>query len=227
MRKYLLSFFHEKSWGNRPNVPQDSSLWPEAWKKIHYKTYPRTPVVALPDPTEVTVLNLKQLSALLAHACGLQKIPDRENHRTYPSGGGLYPVEIYVSSGDVQGLARGLYHYAHQTHTLEHIGQEHHQKQFVDAMTYEFTKDAPCTIVLSARWGISSPKYGDFAYRIIMMEAGHISENLQLVAESLGLRYCSFAGFKQKQANESFDLTSRSEDIIYCTSIGTSQQVVQ
>lgn len=60
-------------------------------------------------------LTLQEVSQLLWAAQG---ITDPRGFRTAPSAGALYPLEVYVLVGDVQGLPPGVYRYEPDGHQL-------------------------------------------------------------------------------------------------------------
>lgn len=62
-----------------------------------------------------TALSLADISQLLWAAQGMTA----EGYlRTAPSAGALYPLEIYLAAGNVDGLSPGLYHYQPERHGL-------------------------------------------------------------------------------------------------------------
>jgi len=63
-------------------------------------------------------ITLNDLSQLLWAAQG---ITSGEGFRTAPSAGALYPLEVYVVAGNVDGLAGGVYRYRVDGHTLQRI----------------------------------------------------------------------------------------------------------
>lgn len=113
--------------------------------------------------------------------------------KSNPSGGGLHPLEAYVLVRHVDGIAPGLYHYHAIDHALEPIAKltrdeaDRHALGFVAGQQY--LADAPALVVLAARFARSFWKYRRHpkAYRAIVLEAGHISQNLYLAATELGL----------------------------------------
>jgi hypothetical protein len=74
------------------------------------------------DPDGKGDLGLEALSHLLFHAAGVSRTFRSEygefRFRTYASAGALYPVEVYVVAGEVEGLVPGVYHYAPLEHGL-------------------------------------------------------------------------------------------------------------
>ncbi|MET0230080.1 MAG: putative peptide maturation dehydrogenase, partial [Rhodanobacteraceae bacterium] len=113
--------------------------------------------------------------------------------KSNPSGGGLHPLEAYVLVRRVDGIGTGLYHYHAIEHALEPLAKlandeaEAHALRFVAGQRY--LADAPVQVVLAARFARSFWKYRAHpkAYRAIVLEAGHVSQNLYLAATELGL----------------------------------------
>ncbi|MGW8250453.1 MAG: SagB/ThcOx family dehydrogenase, partial [Anaerolineales bacterium] len=63
-------------------------------------------------------ISLEQAAQLLWAAQG---ISDEAGHRTAPSAGATYPLEVYLVVGSVEGLEQGLYHYLPEEHVLNKV----------------------------------------------------------------------------------------------------------
>jgi putative peptide maturation dehydrogenase len=113
--------------------------------------------------------------------------------KSNPSGGGLHPLEAYVLVRRVAGVASGLYHYNAVEHALEPIAKltadEADARALVFVAGQQYLAEAPVLVVLAARFARSFWKYRRHpkAYRAIVLEAGHVSQNLYLAATELGL----------------------------------------
>ena len=84
-------------------------------------------------------ISLEQLATVLYHAQGitgkmeLRGIPktvtfeddDALYVRAAPSGGGLYPISLYVFAMGIKDLERGAYRYVPEHHALKQIGRAH------------------------------------------------------------------------------------------------------
>ncbi|MBO9715242.1 MAG: putative peptide maturation dehydrogenase [Pseudoxanthomonas sp.] len=109
-----------------------------------------------------------------------------------PSGGGLHPVEAYLLVQNVEGIAPGLYHYQPVQHALEplplpELPLEELASQAV-ARQHWFAR-APVLVVLAPRYDRHFWKYRRHpkGYRVVALEAGHLSQMLYLAATEAGL----------------------------------------
>jgi SagB-type dehydrogenase family enzyme len=114
--------------------------------------------------------------------------------RPYPSGGGSWELELYLSVDKCEGLARGFYHYDADAHALVPIAV---RTQELDALLSgaQFAMDAPAApqilITIAARFGRVSWKYSSLAYALILKDAGVLIQTLYLMSTDIGLGACA------------------------------------
>ncbi|MBW1768453.1 MAG: SagB/ThcOx family dehydrogenase [Deltaproteobacteria bacterium] len=133
-------------------------------------------------------LNLEHISQLLWAGQGITG--DRGFKRATPSGGALYPMEIYtvIGGNGVQDLEAGIYHYEPGTHTISlNSGGDPRDRVARAALSQMWMADAPINMVITAEYRRICIKYGERGMRYAMIEAGHIGQNIFLQAEALGL----------------------------------------
>ena len=110
-----------------------------------------------------------------------------------PSGGALHPVEAYPLMVDVEGIPTGLYHYSAEHHSLEpirHLDQARAREIMSDfAAGQEWPGSAHCMIVMTARFDRHFWKYrqNSKAYKVLYLDAGHLSQTFYLLCADLGL----------------------------------------
>lgn len=130
-------------------------------------------------------LTLEQLSTLLWAAQGITAIG---GYRTAPSAGALYPLELFVVAGDVEGLKPGLYRYRTASNSLESMDDEDVRSTLSDASLKQFWMEpAPAMIVIAAVYERTTGKYGRRGNQYVHMEAGHAAQNICLEATALDL----------------------------------------
>lgn len=132
-----------------------------------------------------TPLTLAQVSQLLWAAQG---ITAGGRLRTAPSAGALYPLELYVVTGHVEGLPAGLYRYDTYGHSLVLVASGDRRHALASAAGRQmWVAEAPAIVVFGAVLARTSARYGGRADRFVHIETGHAAENLFLQAEDLDL----------------------------------------
>ena len=111
-----------------------------------------------------------------------------------PSGGARNPYEAYVYARFVEGLEVGFYHYSAFDHTLARIRTNSKPKPSELLGGQTWADEMPCIIILFALFERTMWKYDDAnAYRVVLIEAGHIGQNIMLAATQRGLSACPTA----------------------------------
>ena len=164
-------------------------------------------------------LSLENLSRLL-HAAGGITDPAR-GFRAAPSAGALYPVEVYAVVHDVAGLDAGLYHYAPSGHALEHVrSQDLRAPMVVASIGQEMVGRAQVCLVLSALFQRTRWRYHERTYRYVLLEAGHIAQNVYLAATALGLGACAIGAFLDDGLNRLLGIDGSEESALYILAVG-------
>jgi len=142
-------------------------------------------------------VTLAELSQLLWAAQG---VTHSRGRRTAPSAGALYPLELYVVAGRVDGLEKGLYRYRIGDHDLLEVSREDLQGELTAAaLGQECIADAAAVIVVAGVVERSAVKYGERALRYVHMEVGAVAENIYLQATALGLGTVYVGAFRDAQ----------------------------
>jgi SagB-type dehydrogenase family enzyme len=140
--------------------------------------------------------------------------------RPAPSAGGRYPLEIYVATRMVTSLADGIYHYDARAHELELVREGRAEPSFGDlAIGQEVLDHANLAIVITAVRDRTMWKYGQRGYRYVWIDAGHVGQNLYLVATALGLGPTAIGGFFDREVSALLSLPE-DEEAIYLVAVG-------
>jgi SagB-type dehydrogenase family enzyme len=117
--------------------------------------------------------------------------------RTAPSAGALYPLEVYVVAGNVDGLPPGIYKFRPLTHDLQTVSLGDMRTQMVTRPPGQsWIVKAPCLLAFSAVFSRVEGKYAERAPRYVHIEVGHAGENVCLQAIALGLGTTVMGAFK-------------------------------
>jgi len=170
-------------------------------------------------------LPLPELSALLCLSYGITRYAESESQRyprrVVPSGGGIYPLEVYVLALNVEDLTPGIYHYEGYTHALEQLEAGNMRQTLAQHLLYdELASTSTAVIVLSGMFERPRFKYGELSYRLILLEAGHVGQNICLVCTALGLGVCPVAGFVEDGMNALLGLNGVDESAFYLFVVG-------
>ena len=151
-------------------------------------------------------LSLEAVSKLLWAAQG---ITSDSGGRTAPSAGALYPLEIYLVAGNVQGLSPGVYHYLPAGHELVPVRGEDIREALSQASLGQApVKNGAIDIVISAVYDRTSAKYGERGIRFAHMEAGHCAQNILLQAAALGLGAVPVGAFDDDRVKQVLGLAA-------------------
>ncbi len=178
--------------------------------------FTRTPIPT-PLPQPPTPWGLADLSRLLFFSYGVTAIMDSPKiDKTYmraaPSAGGLYPAEIYLAIWDQPFMADGIYHYQGKEHHLVPV----YEGSFREKLNACFLHapallDASFLILVSGIYERSSWRYGERGYRRILLDAGHLVANLELMAQETGFMAYPLSGFQDAFLNSLLFLGDQTE----------------
>jgi SagB-type dehydrogenase family enzyme len=172
-------------------------------------------------------LPLTLLSRLLALSCGFTTQLYAESQfnivrrRAQPSAGGKYPIETYPIVLNVEGLHPGVYHYDITDHTLEFLRQGAFQQEMATwTLSQPYMGEASVLFVLAGCAGRIRPRYGERGYRYMLLESGHIAQNLYLLSTAYGLGAVANGGFVDAWINRLIGLGDTDQSALYIVAVG-------
>lgn len=195
-----------------PRVELPPALHPECslWRALELRRSTR-------DFAPRTV-DLRPLASVLDAGCGV-----RDSRRTIPSGGALYPLELFVLTHRVAGLRCGVFRYDAQLHVLERHSSGDPWQAFLEASPMpELVEHAAAALLVLAVFGRTRFKYGLRGYRFALLEAGHLAQNVVLAAAALGLAALPFGGYYDARLDELAGADGVEESIVYAVVLGAS-----
>jgi SagB-type dehydrogenase family enzyme len=142
-------------------------------------------------------LTLSELSQLLWAAQG---ITTPRGFRTAPSAGALFPIEIYVASGNVTDLPAGIYKYNYRDHTLsQNVGSDKRNELSQAALNQASIAKVPVVLLFCAVYERVTRTYGQRGIQYVFMEIGHAAQNVCLQAVALGLGTVVIGAFRDNE----------------------------
>lgn len=221
----------ELGWVRRPQISRAAP----------FKTYPGAERISLPTAWGKDTKNLWQslqerrsrrnfgsaetelatIAGLLWAAQGITAQAGRYLFRTAPSGGALYPIETYLAVNRGTEIPPGLYHFNVEEFALERLQSGDPGPALAMAsVNQKMLAQAAAVFIWTAVPRRSMSKYGERGMRYLLLDAGHICQNLLLAAESLELAACPVAAFFDEEINNLLDLDGVEESVLYLAAVG-------
>lgn len=142
--------------------------------------------------------------------------------RTAASGGGLFPIILYIVVWHVEGLKKGIYVYQPYSNTIlfkKSVTTENLRSLAAFGGQIDPEKSA-FSVVYVYNYYMNTRKYGDGALAYALIEAGEISANLQLSATGLGYGCCDLGGYQKQYIEDLLDLDGHTKQVIHFTIVG-------
>jgi SagB-type dehydrogenase family enzyme len=242
MSFFLHAFFHNKTVDRTENgavnVPTDVSLWPESWKNVFYKKYTLFKPIQLPQGDDSFLykellskrssgvgvkqdITLESLAYILRCGYGLQDRGNKGSHRTVPSAGGRYPLEIYaILFKDIPHCNSGIYHYDVRNHKLELVANASFSKSEISSYFGDkWLTEANGVICMTGVFERTVDKYGSRGYRYVLLEAGHVAQNMILAATESKLKITPVGGVNEDLLENKMRLNAAFERLVYVLAI--------
>jgi SagB-type dehydrogenase family enzyme len=245
---HVWELYHENSKTGRhddfPSQPYILERMLEMHESLPYDGYPAVELPAELPPLRLSLaeaiaarascrsmrpapLPLAALAALLQHAYGITRsnegTPYPRPSRAVPSGGALYPLEVYLHAKSVAGLAPGVYHYNPHRRDVRRVRDGDASAELASALVAfqsHLAHQASAVFFLTALFERSTFKYGARGYRFVLLEAGHVAQNLNLVATALGLGCINLGGYHDRQVDDILGLDGLRHSTLYMIGVG-------
>ncbi|WP_042461628.1 SagB/ThcOx family dehydrogenase [Neobacillus dielmonensis] len=223
-------------------------------KPSSIKAYePESTIVPLPEVTENVVkkhdiyhliknrrstrfysqesLTLEELSYLLWATQGISgSTKTGLTLRTVPCSGATHTFETYLFIMRVDGIPQGIYRYLPIEHQLLFMFQLDEIDNKLDAITLEqpfvpnFAKKAAVAFAWSTTPYRSEWKYDVSAHKKILIDIGHVSQNLYLASESINAGACAIGIYDQKMVDEILQLDGEEEFVLFLAAVGRKRK---
>jgi SagB-type dehydrogenase family enzyme len=143
-------------------------------------------------------------------------------HKTSPSAGARHPGEVYLMALRVEGLRPGLYHYQPTTHQLETISTNtSREKAWLYCARQHFVRGATALFIMTAVFPRTMWKYQQArAYRVVLLDAGHLCQTFCLAATWLGLAPFCTAALKDTLIEKDLRIDGIRESVLYVAGVG-------
>jgi SagB-type dehydrogenase family enzyme len=156
-------------------------------------------------------LTLPELAQLLWAAQG---VTHPQGWRTAPSAGALYPLELYVAVGRVDGLPPAIYRYYPHDHRLAQVTAGDRRGQLSRAaLEQDSVANGAVVLAATAVYARTAVRYGDRAPQYVHMEAGGAAQNVHLQAAALNLGTVIIGAFHDDEVRAVLELPAQEQPL--------------
>ena len=140
--------------------------------------------------------------------------------RTAPSAGEIYPIELYFATEE------GLFVYRPAEHSLEQTSDKDIRISLATAASMqESVATAGCDIIIAGSVRKLSTQFRNKAKTYMLLEAGHVAQNILLQAACLDLGSIPIGGFSTKEVSRACRLPAGYEPL-YIICVGHTMEQV-
>ncbi len=209
-----------------------------------FKIYTDSKLYSLPEPVNKNIdfltlissrkshrdflnkeITLNELSTILWCGYGIREKKGNFFFRNVPSAGALYPLEIYLMTFNVSGLPKGIFHYFPKNHSLELLKEGDFSKELIQAsLAQNFVSKGAVTILITSIFRRNMAKYGHRGLRYILLDAGHLAQNMVLGAETLSIGCCPVGAFFDDEINTLIGVDGIEESTLYLLVFGKKSE---
>lgn len=169
-------------------------------------------------------LSLNELSFLLWATQGVKEVVGNNyaTKRTVPSGGARHPFEAYLVINRVEGLKKGLYRYIASKHQLCFLFEIENQVERLTTLSngQAFVGKAAVTFIWSCLPYRGEWRYYISAHKTMLLDAGHLCQNLYLACEAIGCGTCAIGAYDQPAIDQFMGFDGENEFVVYMAPVG-------
>ena len=236
--------YHEATKHSYTSVRTDGHFLDWSNRPLPYKIYPGAGTLALPRELSLSAtptlsvlrqqsgsrrepLDLETLTRLLFCAGGLTKranVGGEDYHfRAAASAGALYPVELYLLAGEIEGIQGGLYHFLPADLKLHGLRRGDWRPYLARCVASNTVHHASAVLIMTSIFWRSAWKYRARAYRYCFWDTGMIMANLLAAANADGLDTKIITAFNDGPIEELLEVDGEREGVICLVALGPTQ----
>lgn len=169
-------------------------------------------------------LKVEELAFLLWATQGQRRPGQQPPHfRTVPSAGARHSFETYLFIHRVETIPPGLYRYLPLSHelVLMYSTDARNKPRLSRAVLGQrFVADSAVVFVWTTVPYRMEWRYLQAAHRVILLDAGHVCQNLYLACEAIQAGTCAIAAYNQEAMDELIEVDGEEQFTIYLAPVG-------
>jgi SagB-type dehydrogenase family enzyme len=243
MRNYIQNLIDQTKPQTMSESPQAEKIIPQP--PLELPVPPGATIFPLPAPGELSIkeiglreaiekrrshrrysaqaLTLAELSYMLWLTQGVKEVAKRGvTLRTVPSAGARHAFETYLLINRVDELDHGMYHYVSLQHALYRVEAPDTICADVTHACYDQgqVSQSAVTFLWAAVTERMTWRYVERGFRYLLLDAGHVCQNLYLAAEAINCGVCAIAAYNDDQLNPLLGLDGSRAWVVYLASVG-------
>jgi SagB-type dehydrogenase family enzyme len=168
-------------------------------------------------------LSMEELAFLLWATQGIrQPAGGNLSYRTVPSAGARHSFETYLFVMRVEGIQPALYRYLPVSNELLFVSEvENMERRLAHAcLGQSFVAKGAVTFIWTTIPYRMEWRYSLAAHRVILIDAGHVCQNLYLACEAIQAGTCAVAAYDQELLDELLPIDGIDEFSVYLAPVG-------
>lgn len=169
-------------------------------------------------------MTMEELSFLLWATQGVELVKDNNyaTLRPVPSGGARHPFETYIIINSIEGLTEGVYRYLPLSHQLIFLFDIENKREKISeaALGQKFILNGSVIFVWSCIPYRGEWRYDVCAHKTMLLDAGHLCQNLYIASEAIGYGTCAIAAYDQALMDSLLQLDGNDEFVVYLAPVG-------
>ncbi|QSZ27193.1 SagB/ThcOx family dehydrogenase [Aceticella autotrophica] len=148
--------------------------------------------------------------------------------RNAPSGGGLYPINLYVIAWNIKNIDKGIYIYYPYSHSLKPMKKSITIDEYSKLAGFgDIQVERPnFSVIYVYDFIVNSRKYGNSAMAYAFIEAGEISENIQLTSTAMGYGATDIGGTEKQKIEKLLEIDGFLRHAILFTIVGEGVNII-
>lgn len=151
-------------------------------------------------------ITLKELSTLLYYSAGYKR--NRDTWRKHvPSSGGFNSTEVFIIVLNSDEISPGLYYFYARSFSLKVVKRGDFRDWIRNDAFYQSEwADASAIFVLAGDYKRLYQKYMHRSIRLLLLDAGHVAQNLYIVCAAMDMKICEVLGYVENEVEDAFGL---------------------
>jgi SagB-type dehydrogenase family enzyme len=178
---------------------------------------PALEILGQPINEHSQVITVDDLSTMLMATAGIRESDEQKVQRWTATAGNLGSVELFVIVHRVDGLQPGIYFYQPDDHSLASFQQRAQTSAIAELIervaVIDIPEPADALVVFTGAYHRLERKYGDFAYKLVNLDAGVAVSQFHFVAKGLGLFSLTASRWADDLIERQLNLEQRQEQV--------------